>query len=386
MKGIKLLTLLSALLIIFGSGVAVNTNAEGDGNGSHYFDIGNFGQCESGGVTGKYAISGLEGCIISVYSDNESHLLDITYEAGRSEMYLQILDNELLDKLLEKEGWLKEYICKLSYKKLTFEGSQCKYSDEDCSIEMHDTSIQFLKICTTGDIIFSNLQGYNTKKIKDNIIELSKENFSGTIVSNYMLEEKSGGIVAHRTAMFRGVDTKPLSDGTEEMKTVEDAIKTGSLGGEITIIKEGGEYKVDSISYYDNVTIGNKTTPTSKKAEFTVSGDEHTAGKTIKVNIGKGVLSVQGLRVMFDGKEIPMAEDIADVLNPNDDGLQPEYVLVNVNSKSGGEFFLLISIPHFSVHDITIESIVKNPVFIGMAVCSAISILVVATWILFKRE
>jgi hypothetical protein len=200
-----------------------------------------------------------------------------------------------------------------------------------------------------------------------------------------MLEEKNGGIVAHRMIMFRCVDTRPLLDGTEKRITVEDAIRTGTIGGEITIVKKGDGYKVDSVSYYDNVTIENKTLA-SKKTEFIVSGDDSATGKTIKINMGEGVLPMQGLRVMFDGKEIPLADNLTDVLNPNDDGLQPEYVLVNVSSKSGGEFFFLISVPHFSVHEITIESVVKDPVFAGMAAFGAVMVVIAATWALFKRN
>lgn len=95
--------------------------------------------------------------------------------------------------------------------------------------------------------------------------------------------------------MFRGTDLRPLSDGTEKIKTVEEAIKKGTLGGEITIVKKNESYEVDSVSYYSNVTI-KAGDLSSEKAEFTVSGDDHTTGKTIKVNIGKGAFSSKILR------------------------------------------------------------------------------------------
>ncbi|RLF61959.1 MAG: hypothetical protein DRN31_04765 [Thermoplasmata archaeon] len=203
-----------------------------------------------------------------------------------------------------------------------------------------------------------------------------------------MLEEKDGKIVAKKNVMFRGTDLGPIADKTPEICNAEEAvsraIKARTLGGEITIVRKNNSYKVDSVSYYGNVSIKNVTI-NGEKAEFFVSGDDHTAGKTIKVNIG-GAMSPKDLKVMFDGKEIPMADNLTDVLNPDNDGLQPEYSIVNVKSKCGDEFFLLISIPHFSEHKIVIESLVKNPIFMGMAAVSAMLVVVAAAWAMFRKD
>ena len=386
MKGIKLIVPVIVLIIVLGSGTALGDGTSNE-ESSHYFDVGSFCQYGSDGIAGKYALSGLEGCMISVYSAEGSHLLDIIYKSDHMEIYFQILDDAVLKKLLSKEEWLKDYINDLSYKKMAFERSEISFTYGNCSIEMHDTSINFLKIHTTGDIIFSNLSKYNLTW-EGNIVEISKNNFSGTIISNDMLEEKDGKIVAKKNVMFRGTDLGPIADKTPEIYNAEEAvsraIKARTLGGEITIVRKNNSYKVDSVSYYGNVSIKNVTI-NGEKAEFFVSGDDHTAGKTIKVNIG-GAMSPKDLKVMFDGKEIPMADNLTDVLNPDNDGLQPEYSIVNVKSKCGDEFFLLISIPHFSEHKIVIESLVKNPIFMGMAAVSAMLVVVAAAWAMFRKD
>jgi len=383
MKVMKLFAPVVVLLVVFGSGTVLGDESV-NGEGSHYFDVGGFCQYGTDGITGEYALSGLEGCVISIYSDEGSHMLDIAYKSDHIELYFQILDDAIIKKLLSKEEWLKDYVDELSYKKLVFRRSEISFTYGNCSIEMHDSSINFLRIHNTGKIIFSNLTNYNLTW-KGNIIELARDNFSGTIISNNMLDESNGDIIATGDVMFRGTDLRPLTDGMDKIKTVEDAIKAGTLGGEVTVVRKNNSYRVDSVSYHGNVTIKNGTLST-KKAEFIVSGDDHTTGKTIKVNIGGGALSSKDLKVMFDGKEIPMADNLADVLNPDDDGLQPEYSIVNVKSKCGDEFFLLISIPHFSTHTIVIESLAKNPIFIGMAAVSAMLIVVAATWAMFRRD
>jgi len=289
------------------------------------------------------------------------------YPADHIELYFQIMDDAVLKKLLDKEEWLKDYVNEISYKRMTFERPEISFTYGNCSIEMHDTSISFLKIHTTGKIVFSNMSCYNTTN-EGNIIELSKDNFSGAIISSHELSENSDGIVAENDVMFRGMDTRPLSDRTDEIKTVEGAIKTGTLGGEITIVRKDGKYVTDSISYYANVTIKNGTL-SPEKAEFTVSGDDHTTGKTVKINVGKDAMSSKNLKVTFDGEEIPMADSLADVLDPNNDGLQPEYVKVNV-----------------SEHTITLESLAKNPVFMGMAAVSATAVVIAAAWGMFRKR
>jgi len=384
MKGMKLLVPAIILLVIFGSGTVLGDAGGNEINDNHYFDVGGFCQYGSDGIAGKYALSGLEGCMISVYSEDGTHLLDIVYKSDHMEILFQILDDILIKKLLSKEEWLKDYIRDLSYNKISFERSEISFTYGNCSVEMHDSSINFLRIHTTGKIVFHNLTNYELIW-KGNLVELSRDNFSGTIISTNPLYQSDGDIVATGNIMFRGTDLRPLSDGTEKIKTVEEAIKKGTLGGEITIVKKNESYEVDSVSYYSNVTI-KAGDLSSEKAEFTVSGDDHTTGKTIKVNIGKGAFSPKNFKVIFDGNEIPMADNLSDVLNPDNDGLQPEYSVVYVKSKCGDEFFLLISIPHFSTHTITIESLVKNPIFTGMAAVGAMMVVIAAAWAMFRKD
>jgi len=216
-------------------------------------------------------------------------------------------------------------------------------------------------------------------------IELAKDDFSSTIMGDYPLQVNNDSIIGQGTVMIRGMDMQPLCGETAKIKTVEGAIKTGVLGGEITVVKNGKDYLTDTVSYYNNVTIRNETL-SRKQADFIISGDHHTTGKTVKINIGQNVFSTNKLEVLFDGEPISLADDLEDVLNPNDDGLQPEYVMVNVTAGGGDEFFLLVSVPHFSEHRITIRSVIQNPVFFAIAAVSAIALVMVASWAMFRKK
>lgn len=393
--------LLAAVLFFAGSASAVPANDDDDDDtDTGYFDIGSFCSYETGGIIGAYAAQP-EGYIISIYAADGSHILDIGYHDSTIDLYFQVLNDAVLKTLLEKEEWLRDYVNQLSYKKITFQGtadSTCIYSDEHCTVEIHNTSVKFLKIRTTGDIVFSNLGTYTVVQQPRNptVVNISQENEAGDTVflgkiisSNELSVHNDTTVVAHQTAMFRGVKTGSVED-QESIRTVAGAIEAGTLGGEITVVKNGQGYKTDAISYYANVTVTEHKL-SENKAVFNVSGDSHAAGKTIKLNFGRNALSSiddleEDLEVFFDGSKMHKASSLVDVLNPNDDGLQPEYLPVQVYAAGGKEFFVLVSIPHFSDHQIVIQTVADNPLLLALAATGAIAIVMAAAWGMFRRD
>lgn len=396
-----LAVLLAIMLFCAGSASAV----PGVNGNPGYFGIGSFQSYETGGVIGAYAEQP-DGYLISVYAADGSHILDIGFHDEAIDLYFQVLNDEVLKTLLEKEEWLRDYVAELSYKKITFQGaddSTCIYRDEHCTVEIHNTSVKFLKIQTTGDIVFSSLGDYTITPdpSRPTTVNISRRNdagdviFSGKIISSSELScHNETTVVAQRTAMFRGVKTGTVDD-EEAIRTVADAIEAGNLGGEITVVRNGeDEYKTDNISYYANVTVAAIEPEFSRdKAVFKVSGDCHAAGKTVKLNFGENTFSSidvdtleQNLQVFFDGRDVQLADGLSDVLDPNDDGLQPEYLPVQVHAAGGKEFFVLVSIPHFSDHRIVIKTVADNPLLLAMAATGAIAIVMVATWGMFRRD
>jgi len=387
--------LAAAVLLLAGSASAVPVNDDGTG----YFGIGSFSSYEAGGIIGQYAEQQPEGYIISVYAADGSHILDIAYHDSAIDLYFQVLNDAVLKQLLEKEEWLRDYVNQLSYKKLTWAGtdqSTCIYRDENCRVEIHNTSVKFLKIQTTGDIVFSHLHDYTVTPDprRSTTVNVSQQNsqgdtiFSGKIISsNELSVHNDTTVIAHQNVMFRGVETGTLED-EEQVRTVAGAIEAGTLGGEITVVKNGQGYKTDAISYYANVTVTEQEL-SADRAVFNVSGDSHAAGKTIKINFGRDALSstdMDELELFFDGSRMSRASSLADVLDPNDDGLQPEYLPMQVGAAGGKEFFVLVSIPHFSDHQVVIQTVADNPVLLAIAATGAIVIVMAAAWGMFRRR
>jgi hypothetical protein len=327
----------------------------------------------------------LEGVTLSIYDDAGKHVMDIQYASSRIEVYIKLFDDALVRTL-----WERGILEKNSLFKITFSGQpQMSFTYENCTVELQDASISFLRVTTPGYIVFSNLNltRYSLQKQSPTIVTLTSDNFYGTVTGPKEIILQDDGFITQKGVIFRGM---PLSvDGgtqTESILTVEDAILLGELGGEITIVKKESNLEWMSTTYANNVSIRmDNATTTSTKTQIVVAGDERGAGKTIKINIGQNVLSPRDLEVLFDGQKIPLADNLTDVLNPNDDGLQPEYVMVEISGGKDNEFFLLVSVPHFSEHFITLESLQENPYLMGLSLVSAFTVLALATWVVIKR-
>jgi PGF-pre-PGF domain-containing protein len=102
------------------------------------------------------------------------------------------------------------------------------------------------------------------------------------------------------------------------------------------------------------------------------------AGKTILLNLDNRVLPAppEKIEVLFDGKKIQLADDYTDVLDPTDENL-PEYLVLT--GRRGVQ--ILVSIPFFSKHTITIRGPVGVPWAILLtAVVFVVILILLLTW------
>lgn len=331
------------------------------------FDIGGF-EIKDGDLIGKYHPAGLEGCTISCYTNK--HILDIVYKNKSIDITFEFLDDPILKKLVERDTTLKDEMEKvLMNKTLHMRGSEISFDYEGCKVELHDVPTRFLKI-SANKIILQNGK-YELNRIRQNEIKLEKENFTSILISDNPLKIEGNNITAYGNIMLASFSLSP------EHSKIENAFVERRIGGEVFII---GKKENDTISYFGNVSISPKIS--GNKIILKVKGDEGKGGKVIKVNLAKNICLSDKIIVRYDGKIINEANNITDILNPNDDGSNPEYYRLQ-HTQAGG-VFLLISIPHFSEHEIKIEFIVKNPVFQILAVISGLIVVTFAAFYIFK--
>jgi len=151
--------------------------------------------------------------------------------------------------------------------------------------------------------------------------------------------------------IIQSTGDKPI-DIINNTKLVE-AIKNGTVGGEITIWQNNSKLFEQEIMLYDGISIPSLDVEKGK-ISLIVSGDENSAGKTIAIATSLDIFDLtKDFVVEYDGEILNMADNTSDVLNPNDDGLHAEY-LITIGT-DGVE--ILISIPHFSEHEIIISTL-----------------------------
>ena len=325
-------------------------------------------QVEDGKIMGKYLPAGLEGKI-SCYSGGK-HILDLVYNNDSIEISLKYFGGEI-ERILERNPFLKEEIEK-SLMAINISGAAYEIEYAGCRVELHDVPTRFLRI-VANEIVFSNLN-YTIEKVDEHTIKLRKDNFTAMILCE-------GKLAIDKNTIFATHEIMLISFAYQEEKHIEDAIKNKVLGGEITIVSYDVKNGTDCISYFGNVSV----TPAKLekgKIVLKVDGDEKAGGKIVKINLGKNVCLSDEFKIKFDGRLLHEASNLEDILNPDDDGIEPEYYLLATKQEG---IILLVSIPHFSEHLLSIEFIVENVITKTLTFLSAFLIVAVAAIYMFKK-
>jgi len=253
---------------------------------------------------------------------------------GSYEMLWQPAGETLLEftveaPIIESKGWI--YGTMLA--KTPDEGT---FPLEGVLIEVWNLSGEFVNSSYTDS------NGYY--EIHD--LELGTYNVTTTYTNGVTLKRRTiiKGARGHKCEYMR--ETLP------NLELINEAIEKGDVGAKISIRKDQVNIFEHNISIYNGVEIKNLD-PSSE------------------------------ILVKYDGESIDMADDITDILDPNDDGSHPEYLIVI--GSDGAQ--LLVSIPHFSEHSITFFNLEPEQVaqYIQYAIIAAVGIIAIAAVIMFRK-
>ncbi|HEX2022162.1 MAG TPA: hypothetical protein VHH36_05575 [Candidatus Thermoplasmatota archaeon] len=166
---------------------------------------------------------------------------------------------------------------------------------------------------------------------------------------------------------------------------IVSAIERGHVGVEASFGRGASAVEQDVVSY-GNVTL---TTLRAERGNLTVQVEGHGfSGRVIVLNVDGRVLGAaeaDKLDVKFDHEPIAQADDLVDALDPDNDGLKAEYYLVFDPMQEA--FQLVVSVPHYSVHTLSIASIVPlPPPSVVVGVLAGVALLVPSALVLFRRK
>jgi len=138
----------------------------------------------------------------------------------------------------------------------------------------------------------------------------------------------------------------------QDANNIDDAKKNDTIAAEVDINNEN----VGTQSIDNNVSVKTEH-PTSDTVSITVNASSQTGPKVLLINLNSTTIDVANMKyidVLYDGNHIAPAANVDEVLHPASSD-QPHYAILV--TQSGAQ--ILVSIPHFSPHTITISKIDK---------------------------
>ena len=138
----------------------------------------------------------------------------------------------------------------------------------------------------------------------------------------------------------------------QDLSSIEGAKTNETIAAEVNV----GIGNVDHKSIDSNVTVKTENF-TNDSVAITVNASSGTGPKVILINLNSttiDVANVKYLHVMYDGHLITPAANVDEILHATSSD-QPHYAILI--TQSGAQ--ILVSIPHFSTHTITLSSISK---------------------------
>lgn len=242
---------------------------------------------------------------------------------------------------------------------LTVEGATVRGTGPNGSLELHDVPSAFVKVTAAQATVVGLVPAANTRVEATgaggvtlfNGVEVGVWSPDGDLVmdseGNLSAELDEGERLMLR--LRPGGTRFPALSAYEA--DISRAVEQGRVGAEAFV--QGGPRPGHAVAVYAAMQVAVET---GDDVTLTVdAAGEEAQGRVVVARVDDLALSGQGpVGVLYDGRAIPRADGPADVLDPHDDGLQPEFLVAEV----GGAHVVLVSVPHFSEHTILISKAV----------------------------
>ncbi len=233
---------------------------------------------------------------------------------------------------------------------------------ERITLEIHDNPNGLIKVDVKGTrnltfVLADDISG----KVNDpkNAVNLSGA-LNGTLVQigheNGTVDFSTGGNknftanVTDAKLMFR---THPVTVMTQAQSNHRNQVTAGIMAGDVGAEVDIEDRDSSSTVVYDSLNISIEQVE-NNTVSINISS-ELSQGTTVSLSVSSDILEViqeENVTILFDGEQIQMADNYDDIMNPDDDDGGAEYLVV-VGSE---DVEVLVSIPHFSAHSITITT------------------------------
>lgn len=260
------------------------------------------------------------------------------------------------------------------------DGAQVRVRTSAFELQVHDNPEAVTQMRADGSIALTFVPGV-TVGADGRSVNFTVGNLTGTITG-------SGLAVAGQTVTAQGrfllrIDA-PRGAFDVHHPEIQEAVSDGRVGAEAAFNKPGADVEKDVVSY-GNVTVSTIEAETGN-ITLQVQGNG-TDGRVLVLDIDGRVLGAShagDLNVLFDNASALHADNLSDVLNVND-GVHAEYYVVF--DPAHDAFQLIVSVPHYSVHTLSVTTaLVLPPPSVVVGVVAGLAVLAPSAFLLFRRK
>lgn len=232
-------------------------------------------------------------------------------------------------------------------------GAQIRVEMPDFTLRAHDNPTGASRLDTDGNATFSFPPGALITRQAGERAQFVLGNLSGMLRASGL--DVSGEEVRTSGPVVIVLDT-PRGAFDVHRQKINEAIGMSVVGAESSFVQTESGLREDTVSFTDV----NVTTLRAEAGNLTMLIEGHgQAGRVIVFNVDARILgakSADELDIRFNNRTMQMADDLADALDPDNDGLEPEYYVVW--DPQTETFQMIVSIPHYSVHVLSIGTFV----------------------------
>lgn len=269
-------------------------------------------------------------------------------------------------------------------------GSQLRVRTPSYTMVAHDNPTAATTLRTEGTITFLFEPSANlTIRVDPEDEERVRFTFGEVTGSLRGGEITVNGTTVTATDRVLLILEKSRGDFDRHHKEIGQAIARGHVGAEGTFNQGRSEDEiVEDIVSYGNVTM---TKVRAERGNITVMVEGNGfEGRVLILNVDGRVLGAaraDKLDLKMDNVTVARSSNFTDAIDPDNDGDAPEYYVVHDPLADPNAFQLIVTVPHYSVHTLSVTNVlelVKPAVVIG--VLAGILLLVPAGLVLFRRR
>lgn len=265
---------------------------------------------------------------------------------------------------------------------VTARGAELRLETSRFNLRVHDNPAAVAKLQTDGVATLLFPPGATLEELDGERVKFTVGNLTGTLRGDGVRVAGPSVIVDDELVLLVH---QPRGGFDTYRDDIGEAVSKRHVGAEASINRnDDGSVDEDVVSY-GNVTM---RTIKAERGNLTVLIDgQGFDGRVVVLNVdGRivGASKAEDLLVHFDNASIQRADGVADVLDPDDDGLSAEYYVVF--DPATNDFQLLVSIPHYSVRTLSVMTFIQvPPPSVVVGILAGLLVLAASGVVLFRR-